>query len=66
VILYTRYPVAGTTKKRLIPFLGAEGAARFQKELTEHAVRILRSLQAHAAINIQGDSGIFHLKIFLF
>jgi glycosyltransferase A (GT-A) superfamily protein (DUF2064 family) len=54
VILYTRYPVAGTTKKRLIPSLGAEDAAKLQKELTEHAVTIVRSLRAHDAINIQG------------
>jgi len=35
LLLFTRFPQAGTTKTRLIPLLGAEGAATLQKELTE-------------------------------
>ena len=35
LILFTRYPVAGKTKTRLIPELGAEAAAATQRELTE-------------------------------
>jgi len=41
-MLFTRYPEAGTTKTRLIPSLGAEGAALLHKKLTERIV-----LQAH-------------------
>ncbi len=42
VILFTRYPVAGQTKTRLIPALGAEGAAQLQKSMTEFAMQQLR------------------------
>jgi hypothetical protein len=35
VILFTRYPEPGRTKTRLIPTLGAEGAARLHREMTE-------------------------------
>ena len=36
LILFTRYPEPGTTKTRMIPELGAEGAARLQCQMTEH------------------------------
>lgn len=35
LILFTRYPRPGSTKTRLIPLLGADGAARLQKSMTE-------------------------------
>ena len=35
VIIFTRYPVTGRCKTRLIPALGAEGAARLQRRMTE-------------------------------
>lgn len=38
LLIFTRYPEAGTTKTRLIPILGAEGAARLQKRLTERMI----------------------------
>ena len=37
LILFTRYPEPGTTKTRLVPVLGPEGAAEFQRRLTERA-----------------------------
>ncbi|MBW2408981.1 MAG: TIGR04283 family arsenosugar biosynthesis glycosyltransferase [Deltaproteobacteria bacterium] len=36
LIIFTRYPEAGTTKTRMIPELGAEGAAELQRRMTEH------------------------------
>ena len=36
LIIFTRYPEAGTTKTRMIPELGAEGAAELQCQMTEH------------------------------
>lgn len=39
LVLLTRYPCQGTTKTRLIPALGPEGAARLQKLMTERGVR---------------------------
>lgn len=38
LILFTRYPVPGETKTRLIPALGPEAAADLQRHMTEHAV----------------------------
>jgi hypothetical protein len=38
VLLFTRYPEPGKSKTRLIPVLGKTGAARLQKQLTEHVV----------------------------
>ena len=38
LILFTRYPEAGTTKTRLIPRLGRRGAADLQRRMTVHAL----------------------------
>lgn len=38
VIVFGRYPLPGHAKKRLIPRLGALGAAAFQREMTEACV----------------------------
>ena len=38
MIVFTRYPEPGTTKTRLIPLLGAEGAADLQRKMTEHTL----------------------------
>jgi rSAM/selenodomain-associated transferase 2/rSAM/selenodomain-associated transferase 1 len=38
LIIFTRYPEVGTTKTRMIPILGAEGAANLQREMTEHVL----------------------------
>ena len=40
LIIFTRYPEAGHAKTRLIPCLGAEGAAILQRRMTEQAVKI--------------------------
>ena len=38
LIVFTRYPEPGTTKTRLIPVLGREGAADLQRKMTEHTL----------------------------
>jgi rSAM/selenodomain-associated transferase 2/rSAM/selenodomain-associated transferase 1 len=38
LILFTRLPVAGKAKTRLIPQLGAEGAAELQRRMTQHGL----------------------------
>jgi rSAM/selenodomain-associated transferase 1 len=38
VLVFARAPVAGTAKTRLIPLLGAEGAARAQAQLLRHSL----------------------------
>ena len=44
LLIFTKAPVAGQVKSRLIPALGAEGAARLQEQLTRRLVeRMARS-----------------------
>lgn len=38
LLIFSRYPEAGTTKTRLIPELGAEAAAQLQERLTERVL----------------------------
>ena len=38
LIVFTRYPDPGTTKTRMIPELGAEGAAGLQYQMTNHII----------------------------
>jgi rSAM/selenodomain-associated transferase 2/rSAM/selenodomain-associated transferase 1 len=38
LIVFTRFPEPGKTKTRLIPALGAKGAARLQRQMTEHII----------------------------
>jgi rSAM/selenodomain-associated transferase 1/rSAM/selenodomain-associated transferase 2 len=44
LIVFTRYPVPGSTKTRLIPALGVEGAADLQRQMTEHTLDTMRPL----------------------
>jgi len=51
LIIFTRYPEAGKTKTRLIPVLGAAGAADLQRRMTEHTLsRIKRLTELHKII----------------
>lgn len=43
LVLFARYPTPGEAKTRLIPALGAEGAARLHERLTERALGVLRA-----------------------
>ncbi len=45
IALLTRYPRPGRVKTRLIPALGAEGAAALQRRLTEAMLARLKALQ---------------------
>ena len=44
VAIFTRAPVAGISKTRLIPLLGAEGAAHAQRRMTWHALAVATAL----------------------
>ncbi|MGC1394887.1 MAG: TIGR04282 family arsenosugar biosynthesis glycosyltransferase [Coleofasciculaceae cyanobacterium] len=46
LIIFTRYPEPGKTKTRLIPVLGAEGAAKLQRQMTEQKLAEAKKLQA--------------------
>ncbi len=43
LLLFTRYPEPGKVKTRLIPALGAEGAASLQCRLTAHILRLVKT-----------------------
>ncbi len=45
-MIFTRYPVPGRAKTRLIPVLGAEKAARLQRRMTEHTILVARAVAA--------------------
>jgi uncharacterized protein len=52
LIIFTRYPEPGNAKTRLIPALGAEGAADLHRRMTEHTIVQARLLQKHRPISI--------------
>ncbi len=45
LLIFTRFPVPGQTKTRLIPALGEEGAADLQRHLTEHMVQLAQQFK---------------------
>lgn len=46
LIIFTRYPEPGKTKTRLIPILGAAGAAKLQRQMTEQKLAEAKKLQS--------------------
>ena len=54
LIIFTRFPVPGKTKTRLIPHLGAEAAAELQREMTEHTVQQARKSRIQIEIRYTG------------
>lgn len=59
LIVFTRYPETGTSKTRLIPLLGAEGAANLQRKMTEHTLSRITGIAASNdfIIEIRYDGG---------
>lgn len=57
LIIFTRYPEPGTTKTRMIPALGAEGAANLQRLMTEHTLQQARQLPNNIGIEINFTGG---------
>lgn len=54
LVLFAKYPVPGFAKTRLIPALGAEGAARVHQHLTERTVRTLLASGASVEVRYAG------------
>lgn len=58
ILLFTRFPEPGKAKTRLIPALGAEGAAALQRRMTEATLKNLLSFSAasgaHSEIRFDG------------
>lgn len=55
LIIFTRYPEPGKTKTRMIPALGAEGAANLQRKMSEHTLKTARKWQ-----QISGGKIVIH------
>ena len=53
LIIFSRYPEPGKTKTRLIPALGAEGAAKLQQQMTEHTLNTARKLRTLRNLTIE-------------
>ncbi len=53
LIIFSRYPEAGKTKTRMIPALGAEGAAKLQRQMTEHTLKTAKLLKSYRDITIE-------------
>ena len=53
LIVFSRYPEPGKTKTRLIPFLGSEGAATLQRQMTEHTLAWCEQLQSEHPISVE-------------
>ncbi|MGJ3251700.1 MAG: TIGR04283 family arsenosugar biosynthesis glycosyltransferase [Elainellaceae cyanobacterium] len=63
LIVFTRYPEPGKTKTRLIPALGAEGAADLQRQMTEHTMQQIQSVlrQCSVGVEVRFSGGNQHL-----
>ncbi|MFB2917962.1 MULTISPECIES: TIGR04282 family arsenosugar biosynthesis glycosyltransferase [Aerosakkonema] len=53
LILFTRYPEPGKAKTRLIPVLGAEGAANLHRQMTENAIAQIKKLQSSDFLSVE-------------
>jgi len=53
LIVFTRYPEPGTTKTRLIPLLGAKGAADLQRKMTEHTMLQVKRLSTRRELSVE-------------
>jgi len=53
LIVFTRLPVPGRVKTRLIPALGPEGAATLHRAMTQHTLRWVRELQRLGGVAVE-------------
>ena len=53
LIIFSRYPESGKTKTRMIPALGAAGAAELQRKMTEHTLNNAQQLLSSRDVNIE-------------
>lgn len=63
LIVFTRYPEPGKTKTRLIPTLGAEGAANLHRQMAEYAIAQAKQLSfSHqVSVEVHFSGGNLHL-----
>jgi hypothetical protein len=55
IVIFTRFPVAGRAKTRLIPHLGAVGAADLQRKMTEYT--LLQAIRTGVEIEVRYTGG---------
>jgi uncharacterized protein len=53
-VIFTRYPIAGQAKTRLIPAIGGDNAARVHQMLTERTVAVLKQCDCQLEVSITG------------
>ena len=53
LIVFTRFPEPGRTKTRLIPALGTWGAARLQRQMTEHIMATAATLNGQNGLSVE-------------
>ena len=53
LIIFTRYPEPGSTKTRMIPLLGKQGAADFQRRMTAHIILQARESAALRRLQVE-------------
>ena len=62
VIIYARAPLPGRTKTRLVPLLGASGAARLQARLVRRALDTARAARA-GRVELHGAGRVRNLSV---
>jgi uncharacterized protein len=53
LIIFTRYPEPGKAKTRLIPVLGAVGAANLHRQMTENTINKVKALQSFRPVSVE-------------
>ncbi len=56
LIIFTRFPVSGRAKTRLIPALGADGAADLQRRMTEYTLKQALAVGIQVEVRFTGGS----------
>ncbi|MEM9945753.1 MAG: TIGR04282 family arsenosugar biosynthesis glycosyltransferase [Cyanobacteria bacterium P01_D01_bin.36] len=59
LFIFTRFPVPGRTKTRLIPLLGPAGAAQLQKQMTEHLLTQFHTIP-NLSLQVHYTGGTLH------
>ncbi|MBE9028574.1 TIGR04282 family arsenosugar biosynthesis glycosyltransferase [filamentous cyanobacterium LEGE 11480] len=56
LVIFARYPIAGQAKTRLIPALGAEGAAQLQRRMNQHTIAMATACAVPIQIRFCGGT----------
>ena len=56
LVIFTRYPVAGQAKTRLIPAIGADRAAQLQRHMTQQTISMAKACKVPLQIRFYGGT----------